>query len=69
MSEDAGAQSVAGWATAISAGPADESTQTVAFTVTANTNAALFAVAPAVDRPATDHAGGERLGSATITLA
>jgi len=40
--EDAGAQSVAGWATAISAGPADEAAQTLTFVVTGNTNAALF---------------------------
>ena len=36
--EDAGAQSVSGWATAISAGP-NESGQTVTFEVTGNTNA------------------------------
>jgi Bacterial Ig domain len=43
----AGAQSVAGWATAISKGPADESGQTVNFIVT-NNNSALFSVQPAV---------------------
>ena len=46
--EDAGAQSVNPWATAISAGPADESTQTLTFNITNNSNAALFSVAPAV---------------------
>ena len=45
--EDAGAQSVAGWATSISPGPADESGQTVSFSVT-NSNNALFSVQPAV---------------------
>ena len=45
--EDAGAQSVAGWATSISPGPADESAQTVSFSVT-NSNNALFSVQPAV---------------------
>ena len=45
--EDAVAQSVSGWATAISAGP-NESGQTVAFEITGNTNGALFSVAPAV---------------------
>ena len=60
--EDAGAQTVAGWATAISPGPADEAGQTVTFQVTDNTNAALFCAAPAVvARPAPDlHAGAER---------
>jgi len=45
--EDAGAQSVAAWATAISPGPSDESSQSVTFTVTAD-NPGLFAVQPAV---------------------
>ncbi len=48
VSEDAGAQTVAGWATAITAGPADESGQAVAFQITANSNPALFSVAPSV---------------------
>ncbi|MBA3708453.1 MAG: tandem-95 repeat protein, partial [Planctomycetes bacterium] len=43
--EDAGAQTVSGWATAITVGPADESAQSVTFTVTTD-NAALFTVAP-----------------------
>ena len=46
------AQTVAGWATAISAGPADESSQTVSFGV-AETNASLFSVAPAVSSTGT----------------
>ena len=45
--EDAGAQSVSGWATAISAGPADESGQSVSFTAVA-TDAGLFSAQPAV---------------------
>ena len=45
--EDAGPQIVPAWATDISAGPADESGQTLAFIVTSN-NAALFAVQPSV---------------------
>ncbi len=45
--EDAGAQSVAGWATAISAGPADEvASQTVSFLVTGNTNSPASACNP-----------------------
>ncbi len=47
VNEDAGAQSVANWATAISSGPADESGQSVTFAVTNNNNA-LFSVQPAV---------------------
>lgn len=45
--EDAGAQAVAGWATAVSPGPANESSQNVSFVVSAD-NTALFAVQPAV---------------------
>jgi large repetitive protein len=45
--EDAGAQTVPGWATAISAGPANESSQTVDFVVTNDTNA-LFSAQPAI---------------------
>lgn len=52
VSEDAGAQTVAGWATAISAGPPDESAQTVYFQVS-NDNGALFAAPPAIDSTGT----------------
>jgi hypothetical protein len=45
--EDAAAQSIAGWATSISPGPANESSQTVTFTVGA-ANPSLFGVQPAV---------------------
>ena len=45
--EDAGAQSVTGWATAISPGPADESWQKVTFTVSTD-RPDLFAAQPAV---------------------
>src|SRR5206468_7824280 len=44
--EDAGAQTAAGWATAISAGPADEAGQILNFIVT-NDNNTLFSVPPA----------------------
>ena len=50
--ESAGAQSVTGWATAISAGPADEAGQTLNFLVTP-TNPALFSVAPAISATGT----------------
>jgi CSLREA domain-containing protein len=67
---NSGSHTVNNWATNISAGPADESGQTLTFNVTGNTNPGLFTVGPAVDSsgtltytiaPATS-------GSATITL-
>ena len=47
VAEDPGAQSIAGWATNISAGPASEAGQTLTFNVSA-TNPGLFAAQPAV---------------------
>ncbi len=66
--EDAGAQSVAAFAT-FTAGPPDESTQTPAYTLTTD-NAALFAVAPAiaVDGTLTFTAAANANGSATVTV-
>ncbi len=62
--EDAGSQSIPVWATGISAGPGNESTQTLSF-VTTNDNHPLFAVQPAVAangtltfRPALNANGG-----------
>ncbi|MHB8072055.1 MAG: tandem-95 repeat protein, partial [Candidatus Cryosericum sp.] len=46
--EDCGPQTVAGWATAIQAGPADESSQSLTFRVTGNTDPSLFSVAPSI---------------------
>ncbi|MBL0030600.1 MAG: hypothetical protein IPO95_16685 [Rhodanobacteraceae bacterium] len=46
--KDIGAQPVDPWATGVSAGPANESAQTVSFTVTANDNPGMFSVQPAV---------------------
>ncbi len=68
--EDATAQSLAGWATAISAGPGAESAQNLTFNVTANSNPALFAVAPAVaaDGTLTYTSAANANGSATVTL-
>ena len=70
VNEDAGAQSVTGWATAISAGPANESSQTVSFQVTGNTNPGLFSAAPAVapDGTLTYTPAADAFGSATITI-
>ena len=69
VQEDAGAQSIAGWATDISAGPANESSQTLSFLVT-NDHNELFAVQPAVSpegtlsfTPAPDASG-----TATVTV-
>ncbi|HEX5709115.1 MAG TPA: Calx-beta domain-containing protein [Pyrinomonadaceae bacterium] len=51
-SEDAGAQTVAAWATGMTAGP-NESGQTLTFVVTGNTNSALFSSGPAVNSDGT----------------
>jgi VCBS repeat-containing protein len=51
--EDAGAQSATNWATAINAGPADESGQTLTFVVTGNSNPSLFAAGPAISASGT----------------
>jgi large repetitive protein len=68
--EDAGAKSVAGWATALSRGPADESAQTLTFSVTGNTNPGLFSAAPTVSSTGTlaYTAATDANGSATITI-
>jgi hypothetical protein len=46
--EDSGPQRIAGWATAIAAGPANESTQSLAFLVTASPTT-LFKALPTID--------------------
>ena len=70
VAEDAGAQSVAGWASAISKGPADEAGQTVAFEIVTNTNAALFSTAPAIGPTGTltYTSAPNASGTATITI-
>ena len=68
--EDAGPQTVTGWATAISPGPPNESGQTVHFNVTGNTNPGLFSAGPAVS-PAgtlTFTPAANANGTATITI-
>ncbi len=67
--EDAGAQTVTGWATAISAGPADESGQVITFTLT-NDNSTLFAAQPALNPigTLTFTPAANASGSATITV-
>jgi hypothetical protein len=68
--EDAGPQTVNNWATAISAGPPDESGQTLTFNVTSNTNTALFAAGPAISSTGalTYTTAADANGSATITI-
>jgi CSLREA domain-containing protein len=70
VNEDAGAQTVTNWATGISAGPANESAQTVTFQVTNNTNATLFSAAPAISQTGTltYTPAANANGSATITI-
>ncbi len=65
----AGAQSVPGWATGVSAGPADESGQPLTFQVTDDTNPGLFDVAPAIAADGTlTYTPGAAPGSATLTI-
>jgi CSLREA domain-containing protein len=70
VNEDGGAQSFSAWATGISAGPADESGQTLTFQVTGNTNAGLFSTAPAISSSGTltFTPAANANGSATITI-
>ncbi|MEJ1239811.1 Ig-like domain-containing protein, partial [Chryseolinea sp. T2] len=51
INEDAGAQTVVGWATALNKGAANESSQTLTFSLTNNNNS-LFSVQPVIN-PAT----------------
>jgi len=69
--EDAGAQTIAGWATAISAGPTNESAQVLTFNISGNTNPSLFSAGPAIDSATgtlTYTPTNDANGSATITL-
>ncbi len=69
VAEDTGAQTVAGWVSAISPGPTDESGQTTSFSVTNNANA-LFSVQPSLS-PAgtlTYTPAANANGTATITV-
>ena len=68
--EDAGPQTVNGWATGIAAGPADEAGQSLTFNITGNTAPGLFAAGPAVasDGTLTYTPADNANGSADITL-
>lgn len=67
--QDAGAQTVSSWATSMSAGPSDESSQTLSFTLTNNNNG-LFSVQPAVSSLGvlTYTPLSTATGSATVTV-
>ena len=66
--EDAGAQSVSGWATSVSAGP-NEATQTVDFQAS-NDNNSLFSVQPAISASGTltYPPAANQNGTATVTV-
>jgi VCBS repeat-containing protein len=68
VDEDAGPQTIANWATAISAGP-NETAQTVSFTLTTNNNA-LFETPPAIaaDGTLTFKTAANANGQATVTV-
>jgi predicted outer membrane repeat protein len=70
VNEDAAAQTVNNWATAISPGPADESGQTLTFQVTNNTNTSLFSAGPTISSTGTltYTPAADANGSATITI-
>ncbi len=67
--QNAGAQRVPGWATNLSAGPADESGQALDFIVS-NDNPALFSVPPAIgpDGALTFTPAADASGTATVTV-
>ena len=69
VAEDSGAASITSWATNIDDGD-PEADQTLSFNIVNNTNAALFAVAPAVAANGTLSftPAANTIGSATITL-
>lgn len=70
VAEDSGAYSAA-WATNISAGAANESGQALTFTVTNNTNPALFSAAPSIASNGTLSftSAANASGTASITVA
>lgn len=69
VQEDAGAQTVSNWATNLVKGPADESSQTLSFTVT-NSNNAMFSAQPSIDASGnlTFTGAANANGTATVTV-
>ncbi|HEX5443800.1 MAG TPA: DUF4214 domain-containing protein, partial [Pirellulales bacterium] len=71
VNNNAGPQSIAGWASKISAGPTSEASQKLTFNVTGDTNPGLFATPPAVDAATgalTFTPNPTAFGTAAITL-
>ncbi|NJO82392.1 MAG: tandem-95 repeat protein, partial [Blastochloris sp.] len=70
VAEDAAAQTIDPWATNLSAGPSDESAQTLSFTITNNTDPSLFSAGPAIDANGvlTFTPAADAVGSAAITV-
>jgi hypothetical protein len=70
VNEDAGLQTVNPWATSLVKGPANESSQTLSFIVTGNTNPGLFAAGPTVDSNGTltYQSALNAYGTATISI-
>jgi hypothetical protein len=68
--EDSGPHSVSGWASGISAGPADEADQQLTFEVTNNTNTGLFSTQPSVaaDGTLSYALAADENGSADVTV-
>ncbi|NLI76078.1 MAG: hypothetical protein GX442_06500 [Candidatus Riflebacteria bacterium] len=68
--ENSGAKTVAGWATALSTGPANESSQSIAGFVVTNDNNALFSTQPAVaaDGTLTFTPAASANGTAIVTV-
>lgn len=69
VAEDSGPHSIPGWASGISAGPADESDQQLTFEVT-NTNTELFSTQPSVAANGTLSytSAADKNGSADVTV-
>jgi VCBS repeat-containing protein len=70
VSEDSGPHSIPGWASGVSAGPADESDQQLTFEVTNNTNTELFSTQPSVAANGTLSytSAANANGSASVTV-
>ena len=69
--EDAGLQTIGGWATVISVGPTNEVTQSIDFLAISNDNNGLFSVQPAVSPTGelTYTPADDQNGSAIVTIA
>jgi hypothetical protein len=70
VAEDSGPHNFPGWASGISAGPADESDQQLTFEVTNNTNTGLFTTQPSVASEGTLSytLAADKNGSADVTV-